>query len=109
MSFKNVIITLLLVGLFAISFYSCKPKTAATQPENVSYFRSLLFSETPWDTESGVHPITAEEAKTINNYKLTYDENKRLVRSNTTATAFCLITLRWALPKLLTNTKTASR
>ena len=45
----------------------------------VEYFRGLQFSETPYDTEKGVHPLTADEAKTINNYKFTYDESGRLV------------------------------
>jgi len=44
----------------------------------VEYYRGLQFSETPYDTEKGVHPLTADEAKTINNYKFTYDESGRL-------------------------------
>ncbi len=38
-----------------------------------------LFSETPWDLERGSREITAEEAKTINNFKFTYDDQNRLV------------------------------
>jgi YD repeat-containing protein len=48
------------------------------KPE-VEYYRGLQFSETPYDTEKGVHPLTADEAKTINNFKFTYDESGRLV------------------------------
>jgi YD repeat-containing protein len=44
----------------------------------VEYYRGLQFSETPYDTEKGAHPLTADEAKTINNYKFTYDESGRL-------------------------------
>lgn len=44
----------------------------------VEYYRGLQFSETPYDTEKGVHSLTADEAKTINNYKFTYDESGRL-------------------------------
>ncbi|NJO90034.1 MAG: hypothetical protein HC831_14610 [Chloroflexia bacterium] len=47
--------------------------------ENVKHYRHLLFSETPFDDIKGIHEITAEEAKTINNYKFTYDEKNRPV------------------------------
>jgi hypothetical protein len=79
MNFKKLMIVFLVAGMVATSFYACKTKSASTESSNVGYFRSLLFSETPWDVETGVHALTAEEAKTINNYKLTYDDNKRLV------------------------------
>lgn len=79
MRIRNYIFLFLLTGIIAASFHACTPKTAATQPENVKYSRSLLFSETPWDTETGTYELTAEDAKTINNYKFTYDESNRLV------------------------------
>ncbi len=47
--------------------------------ENVKHYRHLLFSETPFDVVKGTHEITAEEAKTINNYKFTFDEKNRPV------------------------------
>jgi hypothetical protein len=47
-------------------------------PTGVEYFRNLLFSETPFDTEKGTHKLTAEQAKTINSYKFTYDKAGRL-------------------------------
>jgi hypothetical protein len=43
------------------------------------YFRSVLFSETPFDQERGAHKLTAEQAKSINCYKLTKDGEGRLV------------------------------
>ena len=45
----------------------------------MKYFRSIQFSETPWDIEKGLHPLTAEDAKTVNNYKLTYNEKSQLI------------------------------
>jgi YD repeat-containing protein len=45
----------------------------------VEYYRNLQFSETPYDIEKGTHPLTAEQAKTINNYKFTYDKTGRLL------------------------------
>ncbi|HAM10691.1 MAG TPA: hypothetical protein DCP74_10555, partial [Bacteroidales bacterium] len=38
----------------------------------------MQFSETPYDTENGVHDLTADKAKSINNYKFTYDDSGRL-------------------------------
>ena len=71
---------LILFALIALVFSACNQKPAKTEAEsNVKYYRAILFSETPWDNERGSHPITAEEAKTINNYKFTYDENSQLL------------------------------
>ncbi len=70
----------LLFAIVAIILNSCSSKPA--QPEtqdNVKYFRSLLFSETSWDLERGSHELTAEQAKSVNNYKFTYNDNAQLV------------------------------
>jgi hypothetical protein len=57
--------------------------TGKTTPKNlhsgVEYYRNLQFSETPYDTEKGTHAITAEESKTINSYKFTYDDAGKLL------------------------------
>lgn len=45
----------------------------------VEYYRNLQFSETPYDIEKGTHPITADQAKTVNSYKFTYDKTGRLL------------------------------
>jgi hypothetical protein len=69
----------ILFALVALTFGACNQKPAKTEAEsNVKYFRSIQFSETPWDTEKGIHPLTAEEAKTINNYKFTTNEKGQL-------------------------------
>jgi hypothetical protein len=52
-----------------------KPESKA----GVQYFRHLQFSETPYDQYKGTFPLTADEAKTINHYRLTTDESGRLV------------------------------
>lgn len=71
---------LILFALVALGLNACNQKPAKTEADsNVKYYRSIQFSETPWDTEKGSHPLTAEEAKTINNYKFTTNENKQLV------------------------------
>jgi hypothetical protein len=69
----------LFFALFALSLGSCNQKSKqADNQENVKYFRNIQFSESPWDLEKGTHPLTADEAKTINNYKFTYTENGQL-------------------------------
>jgi hypothetical protein len=45
----------------------------------VEYYRGVLFSETPFDTERGTHKITADDARSINNYRFTHDNSERLV------------------------------
>jgi hypothetical protein len=70
---------IVLTALFAVVLFSCSQKPAQTEDPNVAYFRHIQFSETPWDLEKGTHPLTADEAKTVNNYKFTYNENKQLV------------------------------
>jgi hypothetical protein len=46
---------------------------------HIKYYRHLLTSQTPFDIEKGIHPLTARQAKTINAYKFTYDDRNRLI------------------------------
>ena len=71
--------TLILLALIGMGLFSCSPKPAQEAQDNVKYYRGLLFSETPWDWERGAYPLTAEEAKTINNYKFTMNENGQII------------------------------
>jgi len=72
--------SLLFIALAAIVFYSCNPKPAQPEKqENVKYYRGLLFSETSWDLEKGSREISADEAKTINNYKITYNGKNQII------------------------------
>jgi hypothetical protein len=71
---------LFLFAFIALGLNACNQKSAKNEADsNVKYYRSIQFSETPWDTEKGAHLLTAEEAKTINNYKFTFNENSQLV------------------------------
>lgn len=71
---------LLLFVVIALEFSACNQKSAKTGADsNVKYYRGVQFSETPWDNEKGSRELTTEEAKTINNYKFTYNESKQLV------------------------------
>ena len=49
-----------------------------TKP-GIEYYRALQFTETPYDIEKGLHQLTADEARTVNNYKFTYDDSGRLL------------------------------
>jgi YD repeat-containing protein len=71
------------LSLFTIAgilfmFSSCKQAAAPVQ-SGVEYYRNLQFSETPFDLEKGTHKLTPEEAKNVNSYKFTYDDQGRLV------------------------------
>lgn len=68
-----------IIGIaLAVNACNLKPKQTEEQA-NVKYFRHLQFSETPWDLEKGTYPITAGDAKLVNNYKFTYNDNNQLV------------------------------
>jgi hypothetical protein len=70
----------ILTLLLGVVIVSCTGKTAQTNLHTgVEYYRHLQFSETPYDTEQGTHPITAADAKSINSYKFTYDDSGRLL------------------------------
>lgn len=80
MKFNKEIIILSAVVILAIGILSCKPKQVENQNlARTEYYRNLLFSETSFDLERGSHPLTPEEAKTINSYKFIYDSLGRLV------------------------------
>jgi hypothetical protein len=65
--------------LIALLFSACNTKTASESNENVKHYRHLQFSESPFDLENGLHELTPEQAKTINNYRFTYDDSARLI------------------------------
>ncbi len=67
-------------GILSMAFISCKnQKDSNETSENVKHYRQILFAETTFDNIVGIHEITADEAKTVNNYKFTLDEKKRPV------------------------------
>jgi len=78
MKFSKFIV-LIFAAVLAIGFSACNQKPAQSEEqENVKYYRGILFSETSWDIERGSHPLTAEEAETINNYKFIWNDDKKL-------------------------------
>ena len=75
---KMIIPSILAIAIVA-GIASCKGGSETKEKKSgVEYYRGIQFTETPYDIEKGIHPLTADEAKTINNYKFTYDESGRL-------------------------------
>jgi YD repeat-containing protein len=74
MKFKSLFFMVAIV----LGMSACTQKPATSEQDNVKYYKQLLFSETPWDLERGSHPVSAEEAKTVNNYKFTWNEDGTL-------------------------------
>jgi YD repeat-containing protein len=80
MKLSKLIIPLILAVALGIGIVSCIGKeTPKNLHTGVEYYRNLLFNETPYDIEKGIRPLTADQAKTINNYKFTYDKTGRLL------------------------------
>ncbi len=80
MKLIKLTILLILTVVLGIGIVSCTGTTTnKTKHSGVEYYRNLLFSETPYDIEKGTHPITAEQAKTVNSYKFTYDKTGLLL------------------------------
>jgi YD repeat-containing protein len=80
MKLSKIVIPLILVIVLGIAVVSCTGNaTSKSKHSGVEYYRNLLYSETPYDIETGTHPITADQAKLINSYKFTYDNSGRLL------------------------------
>jgi len=80
MKFSKLIFPIILTLVIGIGIVSCTGKTTSKNTHSgIEYYRSLQFNETPYDIEKGTHPLTAEESKTINSYKFTYDKSGRLL------------------------------
>jgi YD repeat-containing protein len=80
MKLNKMIMPIILTLLLGVVIVSCTSTTANNNKHSgVEYYRNLQFSETPYDIEKGTHPLTADQAKTINSYKFTYDKSGRLL------------------------------
>lgn len=65
--------------LLAIGLAGCAGSGSGKEAgKGVEYYRTLQFSETPFDLERGSHQITPEQARTINSYKFTWNDMGRL-------------------------------
>ena len=79
MKLKRTTLLLGLATLIIAGFQACNQTPAKKSTETrVAYYRNLLFSETPWDLERGTRELTPAQAKHINSYKFSYDDNGRL-------------------------------
>ncbi len=78
-----------LMAILSLSFLilmgiSCKNNQSEFVQENnsrvlVKFYRHLQFTETPYDITKGIYELSPDEAKTVNNYKFTYDAKSRLI------------------------------
>lgn len=76
----NKLNLIFLLAVVAIGFSACTGKGGQKKTEaGVEYYRNLVFSETPYDSERGGHKLTSDEARTINSYKITKDDAGRIV------------------------------
>ena len=80
MRLNKIVFSALLALIFGIVIISCRGRaTPKKLHTGVEYYRYLQFSVTPYDIEKGAHQLTADEAKTINSYKFTYDNKGALL------------------------------
>jgi YD repeat-containing protein len=80
MKLSKLILLIMISAVLMIGVVSCTSTTASKNVHTgVEFYRNLQFSETPYDIEKGIHPLTADEAKTINSYKFIYDKTGRLL------------------------------
>jgi hypothetical protein len=70
---------LIVTFVLAAGIIACTGSKQKNDKPVVKFYRSLQFSETPYDTEKGTHELTPEQAKTINNYKFSYDNSGKLM------------------------------
>lgn len=75
LTFLTAIIAVLAIGLIGCAGNG----TGKDAKSGVEYYRTLQFSETPFDLERGGHQLTADQAKTVNSYKFTHDNEGRLI------------------------------
>jgi hypothetical protein len=64
--------------ILVLAMISCQPGEKSTD-SGIAYYCQLRFSETPFDPFTGNHEISAAEAKTVNHYRFSYDEESRLI------------------------------
>lgn len=77
MKFNKLIITAIIISAGIGIIISCTGKSNGHR--GVEYYRNLQFSETPFDIEKGTHKLKDNEARTVNSYKFTYDNDGRLL------------------------------
>jgi hypothetical protein len=70
-----------IVAILMIALVSCTGTKSQKEKlhSGVEYYRAVQFSETPYDIEKGIRPLTEADAKKINSYKFTYDDAGKLL------------------------------
>src|SRR5512138_1321602 len=80
MKIRKLTITAIAATLM-IAIISCTGTKSQKEKlhSGVEYYRDVQFSETPYDIEKGIRPLTEADAKKINSYKFTYDDAGKLL------------------------------
>ncbi len=80
MKLRKTTLILSVVVLMITVLSACNQSPAKKNSDSgIAYYRSLLFSETPWDLERGSRQLTPAEALEINSYKFIHDNSGRLI------------------------------
>jgi hypothetical protein len=80
MKFSRLTTLFFVAGIVTIGMTACTGNSSQKSSQNkVEYYRNLQFSETPYDIEKGTHMLTADQVKSVNNYKFSFDNSGRLV------------------------------
>ena len=66
------------MAVLIMALSSCQSGEKQTD-SGEKYFSKLGFYETSFDRSTGLHAITAEQAREINHYRFSYDDQGRLV------------------------------
>lgn len=79
MKLNKVILQAVLCCFLLTALHSCTGKGERKGGgSRTEYYRNLRISQTPYDTEKGIHPLSASESKSINSYRFSYDDSGRL-------------------------------
>ncbi len=80
MKLRKLSIPVVITVLIGFGLVSCTGGASKKGGHSgVEYYRALQFSETPYDIERGTHPVTPDQAASVNNYKFTYDNSGHLL------------------------------
>ncbi len=80
MSIRKLSFPAILTVIIGIGIAGCSGNMSVkNRHAGVEYYRALQFSETPYDIEKGIHPLTTDQSAYINNYKFTYDNSGKLL------------------------------
>ncbi len=80
MKLRKTTLVLGVIVLIISGLSSCNQSPSKKSTDTgITYYRGLLFSETPWDLERGSRQLQQAEALEVNSYKFMHDNLGRLI------------------------------